>query len=180
MHLPLWYLGQIPESVCDTALEELTKIDPQPAKMGADGKYADTQVRDTVLRFAPPNHWFGGIMYEHGLNSNISAGWDYNITGHENVQLGSYGPAGHYDWHTDTFPLAGQPLERKISVICLLSNPDEYTGGDLQVRLYQDYTVDMKKGQVIAFPSMLYHRVIPITSGTRNSAVIWMHGPRMH
>lgn len=79
----------------------------------------------------------------------------------------------------DTFPLSGLPIERKVSVICLMSDPDEYEGGELQIQLYQDYKVDMKKGQIIAFPSMLQHRVVPIISGIRNSAVIWLNGPRM-
>jgi PKHD-type hydroxylase len=179
-HLPLWYLGQVSPAVCDTALQDLLQIPPQSAKMGVDGEYENTQVRDTELRFAPPNHWFGGVLYEHGLAANTAAGWDYDITGHENLQLGVYGVGGHYGWHTDTFPLCGLAQERKISVICLLTDPSEYAGGELEVQLYQDYRVDMQRGQIIAFPSQLYHRVVPVTSGTRTSAVIWMTGPRMH
>ena len=178
-HLPIWYLGQVSESVCDVALADLMQITPQSAKMGVDGNYENTSVRDTVLRFAPPNHWFGGVLYEHGLAANIATGWDYNITGHENVQIGSYGTGGHYDWHTDTFPLSGQPQERKVSVICLLTDPKEYAGGELELCLYQDYRVDMVRGQIIAFPSQLYHRVLPVSSGTRTSAVMWLTGPRM-
>jgi PKHD-type hydroxylase len=60
-----------------------------------------------------------------------------------------------------------------------MSDPSEYEGGDLEIQLYQDYKVDMQKGQLIAFPSMLQHRVVPIISGIRNSAVIWLNGPRM-
>jgi PKHD-type hydroxylase len=70
-------------------------------------------------------------------------------------------------------------MERKVSVICLLSDPSEYEGGDLQIKLYQEYTADLKKGDMIAFPSMLEHRVVPIQSGARNSAVVWLNGPRM-
>lgn len=178
-HLPIWYMGQVPADVCDAAAREFLAIEPQSATMGSDGQHQDTSKRDTVLRFAPDNHWFGGIMYQHGLAGNQSAGWNYDITGHENVQFGSYGPKGHYGWHMDTFLLSGQPVERKVSVICLMSDPSEYEGGDLEIQLYNDYKVDMKKGQLIAFPSILQHRVIPIISGIRNSAVIWLNGPRM-
>jgi PKHD-type hydroxylase len=179
MHLPIWYLDEIPTDICDAATAEFMQIAPQNAKMGAEGEHEDKSKRDTILRFAPDGHWFGEIMYKHGCIANQAAGWDYNITGHENVQFGSYGPKGHYGWHMDTFPLSGQPFERKVSVICLMSDPSEYEGGDLEIQLYQDYKVDMKKGQIIAFPSMLQHRVIPIISGIRNSAVIWLNGPRM-
>jgi PKHD-type hydroxylase len=178
-HLPIWYMGQIPLEVCDAAIREFETITPQQAAMGTNGEHADKTQRDTVLRFASPNHWFGGILYQHGLAANTATGWDYNITGHENVQYGSYGPGGHYNWHCDTFPLAGLAEERKVSVICLLSDPAEYGGGELQIQLYQDYGVPMQKGQMIAFPSQLQHRVLPVTTGTRSSAVIWMTGPRM-
>lgn len=178
-HLPIWYMGQIPTDVCDAAAREFMDIAPQSATMGTAGEHQDKSQRDTVLRFAPDNHWFGGIMYQHGMAANQATGWGYDITGHENVQFGSYGPAGHYGWHMDAFPLSGQPLDRKVSVICLMSDPSEYEGGDLEIQLYQDYKVDMQKGQLIAFPSMLQHRVLPIISGIRNSAVIWLNGPRM-
>jgi PKHD-type hydroxylase len=178
-HLPIWYMGQIPTDVCDAAINEFMLIEPQKATMGSDGQYQNTSYRDTVLRFGPDNHWFSGIMYQHGIAANKATGWDYELTGHENIQFGSYGPKGHYGWHMDTFLLSGLPIERKVSVICLMSDPEEYEGGDLQIQLYQDYKVEMQKGQMIAFPSVLQHRVLPIISGLRNSAVIWLNGPRM-
>lgn len=179
MHLPIWYVGNIPSSVCDAATQEFLEIPSRNAVMGSQGEHENKQQRDTVLRFAPEGHWFAGILAEHGKTANEKMGWDYNLTGHENLQFGSYGPDGHYDWHTDHFPLAGLPVERKVSVVCLMSDPSEYEGGDLQIRLYQDYTAELKKGDMIAFPSMLEHRVVPVKSGMRNSAVIWLNGPRM-
>ncbi len=178
-HLPIWYIGNIPADVCDAAAREFMTIEPQDAAMGTDGEHQDKSQRDTVLRFAPANHWFGGILAEHGKVANDHCGWGYDISGHENVQYGSYGPNGHYDWHVDIFPLCGLEKERKVSVICLMSDPSEYEGGELQIKLYQEYTADLKKGDMIAFPSMLEHRVIPVKSGVRNSAVVWLNGPRM-
>ena len=177
-HLPIWYMGSVPESVCDAAIAEFMEIEPQDAKMGTEGEVENKSYRDTTLRFASEGHWFGGVMQEHGRLANEKAGWGYDLTGHENVQFGSYGPDGHYNWHTDTFPLCGNPYDRKVSVICMMSDPSEYEGGDLQIRLYQEYTAPLKKGDLIAFPSILEHRVIPVISGIRNSAVIWLYGPR--
>lgn len=177
-HLPIWYVGNIPSAVCDAAAGEFMAIEPRDATMGAAGESQDKAHRDTVLRFAPEGHWFGGILQEHGRLANQKMGWDYEITGHENVQFGSYGPNGHYGWHTDTFPLSGLPLDRKVSVICMMSEPSEFEGGELQIKLYQEYTCDLKKGDLIAFPSILEHRVIPVISGIRNSAVVWLNGPR--
>ena len=177
-HLPIWYLGQINPDICDKAISEFELIPAQDAKMGVEGEFTEHSKRKTTLRFAESGHWFGNLMFKHGLEANVVCGWDYAITGHENVQYGSYGPDGHYDWHTDTFPLAGLPTERKVSVVCLMSDPSEYEGGELQIKLYQEYTTNLKKGDMIAFPSMLEHRVVPVISGTRNSAVVWLNGPR--
>jgi predicted 2-oxoglutarate/Fe(II)-dependent dioxygenase YbiX len=36
----------------------------------------------------------------------------------------------------------------------------------------------MSHGTIIAFPPILEHRVIPVTSGVRYSATMWFNGPR--
>lgn len=178
-HLPIWYMGKVPADVCDAAVRDFMTIEPQNATMGKDGDHENKSQRDTVLRFAPEGHWFGGILQEHGRLANQKMGWDYELTGHENVQFGSYGPNGHYGWHCDTFTLSGLPIERKVSVVCLMNDPSEFEAGELQIQLYQDYTAPLQKGDMIAFPSLLQHRVIPVVSGVRHSAVVWLNGPRM-
>jgi PKHD-type hydroxylase len=60
----------------------------------------------------------------------------------------------------------------------LLNDPAEFTGGEFQIRLYSEYTAPLVKGSVIAFPSFLEHRVVPVTSGVRKSATMWLRGPR--
>jgi hypothetical protein len=120
----------------------------------------------------------GNMMRGYGLKGNQECKWDYEITDHEAVQHAHYGPEQHYGWHVDNFPLAGLPLERKVTVICLLSDPSEFEAGELQLRLYSEYTAPLVKGSVIAFPSILEHRVIPVTSGIRYSATMWFNGPR--
>jgi PKHD-type hydroxylase len=92
------------------------------------------------------------------------------------VQFAEYGPEQHYAWHTDTFTLSGKPIERKVSVVCLLN--DDFEGGEFEVRLYNNYQAPLKKGTMIAFPSILEHRVVPVTSGIRYSATVWFNGPR--
>lgn len=178
-HLPLWLLGKLPTDVCDAAAREFEALPKQDANMGIEAEVNNHSQRNTAIAFASHDHWFGGILFEHGITANEKMGWEYLISGHEAVQWAEYGPSQHYDWHTDTFPLSGTPLERKVSVVCLMSEPSEFEGGDFQVRLYEDYTAPLEKGTIIAFPSLLQHRVSPILSGTRRSATIWMHGPRM-
>ena len=36
---------------------------------------------------------------------------------------------------------------------------------------------NLKQGSFIMFPSYMKHRVTPVTSGTRYSAVTWAYGP---
>lgn len=177
-HLPIWYMGQIPTDVCDLATAEYMHIEPKDATMGADGKEISHLNRNTTVRFAQPDHWFGNMMRGYGLKANKECKWDYEITDHEAVQYAHYGPEQHYGWHVDTFTLSGQPVDRKVTVICLMVDPSEFEAGELQLRLYSEYTAPLVKGSVIAFPSILEHRVTPVTAGLRATATMWLSGPR--
>lgn len=146
--------------------------------MGVNGDEHSHKNRNTTVRFADPGHWFGFVMRGFGEQANNMCNWGYTIDAHEAVQHAQYGPDQHYDWHVDVFPLAGLPVDRKVTVVCLLSDPSEFTGGDLQIQLYADYTAPLVKGSIIAFPSILYHRVTPVTSGLRSTATMWLSGPR--
>ena len=177
-HLPIWYMGQIPADVCDLATAEYMTLESKDAAMGKDGSTFSHLNRNTTVRFAPADHWFGHLLRGYGLKGNEECKWNYEVTEHEAVQFASYGAEQHYDWHVDIFPLAGAPTDRKITVICLMSDPSEFEAGELQVRLYSEYTAPLVKGSVIAFPSILEHRVVPVTSGVRTSATMWLSGPR--
>ena len=67
-----------------------------------------------------------------------------------------------------------------------LSDPKEYKGGDFEFDFRQHVNIkknsflkakELKpKGSIIVFPSYIWHRVLPITSGTRYSLVAWVCG----
>lgn len=84
---------------------------------------------------------------------------------------------GHYDWHMD-IGSTNQMKYRKLSITVQLSSPDEYTGGDLQIWTGGQFpmTAPRGKGNVVIFPSFMMHRVLPVTSGTRKSFVLWLGG----
>jgi PKHD-type hydroxylase len=73
---------------------------------------------------------------------------------------------------------------RKLSISVQLSDCSEYEGGELefQPRDVQDpnhtiaCTEAQTKGSIIIFPSYVWHRVKPVTKGTRYSLVIWNLG----
>ena len=78
---------------------------------------------------------------------------------------------------------------RKLSVTCQLTDGSEYEGGELQFD-YRDYDPHLReeskhvttvkeilpKGSIIVFPSYVWHRVQPVTKGTRYSLVMWNLG----
>jgi len=175
-HLPIWLLGKVDSDTCTQAIAELSGIEAKDAAMGIDGAEKNHNTRNTNVRFAQQDFWLAKDFVSFAHQANQVCKWDYNITGQENIQFAEYGPEQHYAWHTDTFALAGTPTDRKITIVCLLN--DEFEGGQFQVRLCNDYTAPLEKGTIIAFPSILEHRVIPVTSGVRYSATMWLNGPR--
>ena len=175
-HLPIWYMGSIPQGQCEQAILDMQTMQAREAAIGIAGETKNNTIRDTEVRFAPSNYWLSQIVQNFAYEGNKACGWDYEITECENVQLAKYGVNQHYKWHTDTFALAGKPLDRKITAIVLLN--DEFEGGEFQIRLYQDYTPELKKGSILVFPSILEHQVLPVIKGVRYSAVLWLSGPR--
>ena len=80
-------------------------------------------------------------------------------------------------------------MGRKLSVTCQLSDSSEYEGGELEFD-YRNYSPNkrdelthvmkakpaLKKGSIVVFPSFVWHRVRPVTKGTRYSLVVWNLG----
>jgi len=81
---------------------------------------------------------------------------------------------GYYDWHVDMGP---GKANRKLSLVCQLSDPSEYEGGELQIHTGNISIAEKEQGTVILFPSYLLHRVTPVTKGIRRSLVLWIEGP---
>lgn len=105
----------------------------------------------------------------------------YNLTGlYEPIQLGVYKAEdkGHYNWHIDGSH-SDTNTPRKLSMCLMLSDPSEFEGGELQVKIYSDEAkcLEQKKGRAWFFPSYVLHRVTPVTKGIRKSLVLWVGGP---
>jgi len=105
----------------------------------------------------------------------------FDLTGcYEGAQLGLYdgNKKGHYNWHIDG-TVYDLNVPRKLSMVLSLSEPSEFEGGLLQVKIDNDEpkTLELKKGRAWFFPSYVLHRVTPVTKGIRKSVVIWVGGP---
>jgi PKHD-type hydroxylase len=66
-----------------------------------------------------------------------------------------------------------------LSGIITLSDPKDYTGGELEIKTSENKIIKIGKqprGTMMVFPSFLQHRVKPVTSGTRHTLVMWARG----
>ena len=75
---------------------------------------------------------------------------------------------GYYKPHFDN-PDMGQ-----FSNTVFLSDPDEYSGGELVLMNgNRSEKIKLKSGSMVTYPSGLSHQVNEVTSGTREVAVFW-------
>ena len=104
-----------------------------------------------------------------------------NVLGFGKAQLTRYLKDDHYGWHQDSFYHAQiTPQERKLSAILQLTKPEDYEGGEVQLFNGEHDLEELPiktQGSVIVFRSEEWHRVQPVTKGTRYSLVFWSVGP---
>ena len=149
---------------------------------------ADKKVRDTATAFSSDQYLYD-LLCPFVHSANESAGWKYDLDWFESVQIARYKKNQHYAWHTDgggdhfgaySEGEANEGKVRKVSLVACLSNG--YVGGDLELALQkqeEDNEIlhpEMKVGDVIVFPSYIFHRSTPITKGTKYSAAMWCLG----
>jgi PKHD-type hydroxylase len=126
--------------------------------------------------------------------ANKNAGWNFQWDWSEACQFTIYKKNQFYDWHADSWEksyddpsnLNTNGKIRKLSMTLSLSDENDYEGGDLEFdpRNYHNIknskTLICKevkpKGSLVVFPSFVYHRITPVTKGTRYSLVMWNLG----
>lgn len=171
------FIKVIPESTID----ELRKIlDSKPlhaAQVGdAETKFA---TRRSQIYWLPKTDEFVEIYktFQELISKCNEEFYKFKLTEIvEQIQYTVYNSEdeGHYDWHMDMGP---GKAKRKLSIVCQLSDPSEYEGGELQINTGIISVAEKDKGTLVMFPSYLMHRVTPVTKGTRRSLVLWIEGP---
>jgi PKHD-type hydroxylase len=144
--------------------------------------------RDSAVVWMNDNWIYKEIRpYVQGANS--AAGWNFQWQRSESCQFTIYTKGQYYGWHQDSWheayktPGALQGKIRKLSMTVSLSDQKEYSGGNLEF----DFRAISKnkpwvckeinsKGSLVVFPSFVWHRVTPVTRGTRYSLVSWHTG----
>jgi len=142
--------------------------------------------------------WIYKEIHPFVHEANRLAGWNFEWERSESCQFTKYKLNQYYDWHCDSWD---KPYDRKdpkhpehgrirkLSMTCQLSDGSEYRGGEVEFdfRQYDPPQRDeskhlrkaheiLPKGSIIIFPSFVWHRVKPVTQGTRYSLVVWHLG----
>ena len=150
----------------------------------------DTSIRKSKISFmdySSENKWiFDKFNFAIELVNNNY--YNFDINGYDFLQYAEYDSSdlGKYDFHTDIFWGTDSKSKnfpvgmRKLSVILFLSDPKSYTGGNFQFKTSDaKFTeIEQVRGRLAIFPSFLFHRVAPVTSGKRKSITGWITGPK--
>jgi len=170
---------------CNDIIEEGMKFPGIAAKAGGQ---VNEKIRNSEVRWLEKEKF--GELFDfierrtHTANRDV---YGFDLSYLPDLQFTTYhetfGRGGHYDWHQDVF-WKGDPTpkttHRKLSIIIQLSNPSTYEGGDLELDVYEppNRWEIRKQGMMIVFPSFHYHKITPVTKGTRHSLVGWYEGPK--
>lgn len=172
------YPGVIAPALCDYMVKTAPWKDKFAAELSVDNEnlFVDDDIRKTEVTFTTPFTPLGCMMQTYTTLANKEAGWNFDITEFEKIQVGKYEEGGHYDWHIDSFVPDKDKKQRKLSAVAFLSDPNSYEGGvfEFKIALLPE---KMPKGTIIVFPSVLEHRVTAVDSGTRYTAACWASGP---
>lgn len=172
------FQSAISSEMCDLLVKE---TDWGKAEEGAihetNEGVVNTSIRKTDVVFLPLMAPAEGIVRNAIVLANSGARWNYKLTGVEPVQMGRYTIGGHYDYHMDTENPNAKNEQRKLTAVMFLSDPNEYEGGEFEFKHLKFEQPKFPKGSIIVFPSFLEHKVNPVLSGERITAVCWAHGP---
>jgi PKHD-type hydroxylase len=176
-HIP----SGIPKEVCEIIKNTCYEDDTIEDSVVFPNKIIDTKIRKSKSLWLPTDGWIAGMLSHFIYHSNFNF-FHYDLhQWADRIQYTVYeGKGSHYDWHYDTaLSSFYENSIRKLSITMMLSEKDEYEGGEFQLMLSPKdmKTFDLNLGDVIIFPSELMHRVRPLKSGTRTTLVGWFGGP---
>lgn len=100
--------------------------------------------------------------------------FDINYKDQSRIRLLKYENNQKCDWHID---LADYPRNNyKIDSILMLSDKNEYQGGNLKFFLGSEIEVELNQGDLILFLPFIYHKVEEVTQGERYVMVNFFSG----
>ena len=201
-----YFKGVLPKSFCNDLIkygnekqEETALIGGYQIKADNNEELTNKEIKDlkkkrdsNIVWLRDP--WIYKEIHPYVNAANRNSGWNFQWDWSEDCQFTKYKQDQYYDWHCDSWDepyskdkninYAGKI--RKLSVTCSLSDPNDYEGGDLEFDFKQNAENEnpqkricseiKEQGSIVIFPSFVWHRVKPVTKGTRYSLVIWNLG----
>lgn len=169
----------IPSKLIDRWDENANKLQGGPGLIYTGEENTDT--RKAEVRWISPNKNFG--LYNdicQTIFPIIDSQMDrfrVDINRTLSIQHTTYYEGGIFKKHNDInleIIRSDKFSHRKISIVVMLSDPSEYTGGELMVG---NFVMPKEKGSVVMFLPFYLHEVKPVLSGIRKTLVIWAMGP---
>jgi len=170
-----------PSSLNTEQIDQITAMAlRQPMEEATVFSSAETMqgIRSCTVRWLD-DEWLQSLLWSYVEQANKS-GFQVAVDRRAEMQFTEYKAeqGAHYNWHHDVHWNGQSAFDRKLSVTVQLSGADEYEGGDFEFDEVKTNADFRSKGTVLVFPSVLRHRIHPITSGTRRALVAWFFGPR--
>ena len=182
-----FYESYFNTETCNMILEEGLKLPESKAGLGVYGEAQNDSYRKSKIRFIQKNDpklgWVFDVMWKLAIESN-DQWFGFHLSKLDFIQLAEYDSSyeGEYKRHHDVFWMNNDPkYHRKLSAVIQLTNPNDYTGGDLELFNQQEKPNPHEvktQGSVIFFPSFIEHQANKVTKGTRYSLACWFDGPK--
>jgi len=168
------------KEICNTIIKDFfDESYLEPSVVSNKNKF-NPKIRKSTNRWLYTDSWVAGMMSHFILEANKSF-FDFELEGwNDQIQFTVYEPpGGHYSWHIDVMSNSKKYFVRKLSIVMCLSSKNDYGGGEIELfhPTKKVKTFKLDAGDVIVFPSIVSHRVKPVTSGRRISLVGWYGGP---
>ena len=202
-YLTCWHMTDLPTEIVEIIERDLQKHDEHVQDSLIHGEEVDKVIRNSKNLWIPTSNWIGGWLWYY-IDKINRENFCYDLTDIDggSIQYTQYGPGQFYNWHQDAdidlfykpqlTPASGMNMSqdqvtlngeyvRKLSFALQLSDPTDYTGGEVQFldnssRTY--FAAPKQRGTLMVFDSRTKHRVRKVKSGLRKSLVGWVVGPR--
>lgn len=135
------------------------------------------------IAFLPPNQDTQWLFDKFsGLIGRVNADFFmYDIDGYDSFQFTKHKKNQETGWHYNV-DFAFLNWERKISASIMLTDPEEYLGGEVEIMSTGDpnevIPIKPQLGHVIFYAPWMPSRVLPVTSGTRRTLNVSIMGKR--
>jgi PKHD-type hydroxylase len=201
-----FFTSQLTKHFCKNVIEYANKQKEEQALTGGQTEKVNKGEKLTELDFKNlknkrdssvvwlNDQWLYNEIFPYIEIANKNAGWNFDIDWAESMQFTKYKLNQYYGWHQDAwkdpYGIDSHPnlkgKIRKLSVSVSLSDPKDYEGGEFEFD-YREQDPDKPQiinkceelkaqGTILVFPSYTWHRVKPVTKGTRYSLVLWTIG----